>query len=72
MGRDNIYVNHFITIFKALSILYYPSEKGSDLGNLLVQFPPFIDKEIDPEKLSNTAKVKQVPGSTVRTGSQVS
>lgn len=71
-GRDNIYVNHFITIFKALSIIYYPSKKVSDFDNLIVQFFHFVEKEIDPESLSETPKVIQVHGSTVRTQSQVS
>lgn len=42
-------------------------KKGSDLDNFPVQYPHFIDKEIDPEKLSEIPKVTQTHGSTLRT-----
>ena len=54
LAETKVYVNYFLTISSALSIIHYPSEKGCDLGNLLIQFPHFIDKEIDTEGLSET------------------
>lgn len=56
ISRDNIGVSNFVAIFKGQSGIHYPSEKGSDLDNLPVQFPHFIDKEIDPESLNETIK----------------
>ena len=54
LAETKIYVNDFLTVSSVLSIIHYPSEKMCDLGNLLIQFPHFIDKEIDTEGLSET------------------
>lgn len=54
LAETKIYVNDFLTVSSVLSIIHYPSEKACDLGNLLIQFPHFIDKEIDTEGLSET------------------